>query len=87
MSNKIKQNMQKPHKQIKRCLSKDDWDKMAAALMVAQELFDKSEIISDKQWQTWTSEMAPDQGFPAIIYHDSPVVIKPQEPELIHKVG
>jgi len=59
------------------CLSKEDWEKMAASLMVAEEIFKSAEEISEIDWKEWTSEFGEKQGFPAIIYHDCPVIVKP----------
>ena len=78
MSNKLRQSLPKK-KEIKYCLSKEDWNKMAAALMAAEELFKSAEKVTDEQWHEWTSEMGEKQGFPAIIYHDIPVIVRPMD--------
>lgn len=86
MSNQLKDLLhQDEQPSLKRyCLSKDDWDKLAATLIIAQELFESAEEISESDWKAWTSEFSAEQGFPAIIYHDQPVIVKPPKPPL-HK--
>jgi len=87
MSKKLKKSISnKPVQPQVWCLSKDDWDKMTASLMVAEEIFKKAEIVTPSEWQTWTSEFGEGQGFPSIIYHDKPIIIRPPESP-IHKVG
>lgn len=76
MSNQLKKSL-KPQKPKIWCLPKDDWDKMAASLMIAEELFKQAEEVNPEQWAEWTSEFSEGQGFPSIIYHDKPVIIRP----------
>lgn len=49
---------------------------MAAHLMAAEQLFKKAEIVTPAEWIDWTSEFGEGQGFPSIIYHDKPIIIR-----------
>lgn len=76
MSNKLNRSLQDKSKPVIYCLSKDDWDKFAASLLVAEELFKKAEQVTPEDWTSWTSEFSEGEGFPSIIYHDKPVIIR-----------
>lgn len=81
MSEHLKKSLQ-PKRQRRPqvwCLSKEDWDKMAACLMEAKRLFKLAQEVTDVEWSEWTDEFSAEQGFPSIIYHDKPVIIRPPE--------
>lgn len=78
MSNKLKNSLRHTPAQPKVwCLSKEDWDKMAACLLAAEEMFKKAQPVTPDEWDDWTSEFGDGQGFPSIIYHDKPIIIRP----------
>lgn len=85
MSNKLKKSLKPiPTEPKVWCLSMEDWNKFEACLIQAEEIFRTAEPVTPKEWQAWTSEFAPGEGFNSIIYHNKPVIIRPPN-ALMHK--
>lgn len=83
MSNQLRNRLKSKSEEAKPdiySLSKEDWDQLAASLMVAEEIFKGAERVTPEEWQRLTEHMIKGEGFPSIIYHDKPVISR--EPKL-----
>ena len=81
MSNRLKQSLQNKHHFPEQpkiwSLSQSDWKKLENHLKAAAVIAKRAESVSHEEWNAWTSEFSEGQGFPSIIYHDRPMIIRP----------
>jgi hypothetical protein len=79
MSKQLQGKLKKSERPTVWCLPKNEWDNMAGHLLAAEDMFKKAVEVTPEEWQEWTSEFGESQGFPSIIYHDKPIIIRPPE--------